>query len=87
MNTDPIPVWKFLDLPDNGIELCKEIASEYQLDSRENTYWLRVGDFLNKVKFKTTDQLNTRDFDWMLKLRVIFEKDEIVLKVKSRMHK
>ena len=85
MNTDQIPVWTFFEIPENGIELSRKIASEYPADSREHNYWLRVGEFLSKVKSQTTDQLNTRDFDWMLKIRVLLEKDETVLQVKSQM--
>ena len=85
MKTDQIPVWVFFEIPENGIELSKKIAGEYPADSRESNYWLRVGKFLSRVKSQTADQLNTRDFDWMLKIRVLFEKDETVLHVRSQM--
>jgi len=84
MKTDPIPVWKFFEIPNNGIELCLEIAKEYINDTRERLYWQRAAEFLEKVKSKTADQLDERDFDWMLKLRVMFEKDETVKKVRTR---
>jgi hypothetical protein len=85
MKVDPIPVWQFFEIPDNGLELCDEIANEYPGGSRENIYWQRAGEFLEKVKVQTIDQLNERDFDWMLKLRVLFEKDETIVRIRSRL--
>jgi hypothetical protein len=85
MNTDPIPVWKFFEIPSNAIDICFELAKKYTENSPEKLYWRRVGEFLKKVKSQTTNQLIERDFDWMLKLRVLFEKDEEVSKVKSRL--
>ena len=85
MKTDPIPVWQFFEIPDNGTELCLEIAKEYVHNSRERLYWDRAAEFLKKVRAKTADQLEERDLDWMLKLRVLLEKDETVQRVKSRM--
>lgn len=87
MKTDPIPVWKFFEIPENGVEICVEISREFPENSRESDYWQRAREFLGKVKNQTTDQLNTRDFDWMLKLRVLFEKDEIVLRILSNLNK
>jgi hypothetical protein len=83
MKTDPIPVWQFFEIPENGIDLCYELAKEYSEDSREKLYWLRAAEFLGKFKSQTADQLDERDFDWMLKLRVLFEKDETVAKIRS----
>jgi hypothetical protein len=86
MKTDPIPVWKFFEIPPNGIEICLELAKNQPENSREKLFWHRAADFLENVKSQTTDQLVERDFDWILKLRVLFEKDEEVEKVKSRMN-
>lgn len=86
MNTDPIPVWKFFEIPPNSIEICLKLAKIQSDNSKTQLHWLRAAEFLEKVKLQTTNQLSERDFDWMLKLRVLFEKDETVLKVKSDMN-
>ena len=85
MNTDPIPVWKFFEIPSNAVDICFELAKKHAENSREKLYWHRAGKFLKRVKSQTTSQLIERDFDWMLKLRVHFEKDEEVAKIKSQL--
>ena len=85
MKTDPIPVWKFFEIPPNGIIICLELAKNHPDNSREYLFWQRAAEFLKNVKSQTADQLIERDFDWMLKLRVLFENDESVQRVKSRM--
>ena len=85
MNTDPIPVWQFFQIPHNSIEICHELAKKHADSIIEKRYWQRAAKFLDHVKSQTTDQLIERDFDWMLKLRVHFEKDEIVLEIKSHL--
>jgi len=87
MNTDPIPVWKFFDIPQNAIDICHELAILKADKPEEKYYWQRAANFLENVKSQTANQLSERDFDWMLKLRVLFEKDEEVAKVKTSMNK
>jgi len=84
---EPIPAWKFFEIPSNGIDICLELAKIHADNSKDKLYWHRAADFLNNVKLQTADQLSERDFDWILKLRVLFEKDESVLEVKSRLEK
>jgi len=87
MKADPIQVWKFFEIPDNGIEICLELSKKNADKSKEKLYWQRAADFLENVKSQTADQLIERDFDWMLNLRVLFEKDESVQRVRSDMNK
>jgi len=81
VKTDPIPVWEFFEIPHNGIEICHELVKKKADNSNEKLFWKRAAAFLAKVKLQTADQLVERDFDWMLNLRVLFEKDEEVAKV------
>jgi hypothetical protein len=83
VKTDPIPVWKFFEIPHNGIEICQQLAINQADNSKEKQFWHRAAALLAEVKSQTADQLIERDFDWMLKLRVMFEKDEEVAKVIS----
>ena len=87
MNIDPIPVWKFFEIPDNAVELCLQLAKEKPAASNESNFWHRAAEFLENVKSQTANQLEERDFDWILKLRVLFEKDEEIAQVRSRMDK
>ncbi len=87
MNIDPIPVWKFFEIPDNAVELCLQLANKKPAASNESNFWHRAAEFLEKVESQTADQLEERDFDWILKLRVLFEKDEEVAKIRAQMDK
>ena len=87
MNTDPMPVWKFFEIPTNVIDICLELAKKQVDNTKEQYYWHRAAEFLETVKSQTTDQLIERDFDWMLKLRVFFEKDEVVRKIRFDLNK
>jgi len=87
MNIDHIPVWKFFKIPDNAVELCLQLAKEKPAASNESNFWHRAAEFLENVKSQTADQLEERDFDWILKLRVLLEKDEEIAQVRSRMDK
>jgi len=87
MNTDPIPVWQFFQIPHNSIEICHELSKIHADSINEKRYWQRAAEFLDKVRSQTTDQLIERDFDWMLQLRLHFEKDEIVLEIRSSLAK
>jgi hypothetical protein len=75
MKIDPIPVWQFFDIPEDAIELCYKLSSASEVPSQESQYWKRAAQFLKAVKARTVDNLPERDFDWMLKLRVQFEKE------------
>ena len=80
MNIDPIPVWAFFEIPANAVEVCNKLAQNKKTDAEESTYWQRAASFLANVKLTTVDELQVRDFDWMIKLRVQFEKyDEAVI--------
>lgn len=87
MNSDPIPVWKFFEIPSNAIEICIELVKKHPDNSKEQLYWQRAAEFLEKVKTQTTNQLTERDFDWVLKLRVLFQNDEEVRKVRINLKK
>lgn len=87
MKTDPIPVWKFFEIPDNAVELCLHLAKEKPAASNESNFWHRAAEFLENVKSQTANQLEERDFDWILKLRVLFEKDEEIAKIRAQMDK
>ena len=72
---DPVPVWKFFEIPEDAVEWCKKRANKKGVRSQEGLYWKRAAAFLETVKVCTVDKLPERDFDWMLKLRVQFEND------------
>ena len=76
MKIDPVPVWTFFDIPENAIELCQRFAQKKDEQLIDRDYWQRAARFLQAVKSNTVDQLAERDFDWLLKLRVQFERDE-----------
>ena len=78
MKIDPVPVWKFFEIPDNAVELCRKQARKKGLPSGESQYWKRAATFLEAVKASTVDKLPERDFDWMLKLRVQFENEMVI---------
>ena len=63
MKTDPIPVWKFFDIPHNAIDICHELAILKADKSDEKYYWQRAAKFLESIKSHTTDQLTERDFN------------------------
>jgi len=75
MKIDPVPVWKFFEIPEDAIERCEKRAHKKGMCSQEGLYWKRAATFLQTVRASTVDKLPERDFDWMLKLRVQFEKD------------
>ena len=79
MDLDSIPVWAFFEIPANAVEVCQKLAQCKKTDAEESSYWQRAASFLMNVKSTTVDDLQERDFDWMIKLRVQFEKyDEFV---------
>ena len=78
MKIEPVPVWAFFEIPENAVELCHRLAKEKDQQSIDSNYWQRAAHFLEEVKSNTIDQLPERDFDWLLKLRVQFERDDDV---------
>ena len=84
MKIDPVPVWTFFEIPENAIELCHRLAKENNQELKDNKYWQRAARFLEEVKLNTVDQLPERDFDWLLRLRVQFERDADVTNVKKK---
>ncbi len=84
MNIDPIPVWAFFEIPSNAVEVCKKLAQIKKTNAEESSYWQRAASFLVNVKSTTVDELKERDFDWMIKLRVQFEKDMEAINSRSK---
>jgi hypothetical protein len=84
MRIDPVPVWKFFDIPENALAICRHLAESRNGQSSDSIYWQRAASFLESVKSHTVDELPERDFDWMLKLRVEFEKNEEIAKLKLK---
>ena len=82
MNIDPIPVWIFFQIPDDAVDICIKLAQS-KTNAEEGSYWERAASLLSKVKSTTVDELTERDFDWMIKLRVQFETDEEIAKLRS----
>jgi hypothetical protein len=84
MDIDPIPVWTFFEIPANAVEVCKKLAQRKKTNAEESMYWQRAASFLVNVQSTTVDELKGRDFDWMIKLQVQFEKDKEVVNLRSK---
>jgi hypothetical protein len=84
MDIDPIPVWAFFEIPANAVEVCQKLAQNKKTNADESSYWQRAASFLTNVKSTTVDELQDRDFDWMLKLRVQFEKYDEGMNLRSK---
>ena len=84
MDIDPIPVWAFFEIPANAVEVCKKLAQTKKTNAEESKYWQRAASFLANVKSTTVNELHIRDFDWMIKLRVQFEKDDEAVDLRSK---